>query len=61
MGLALTLSCNSRIAITDISYSYLYLHDLYHAVFDIYFMITLYYCYMLCMIKQLPLVHRYPF
>jgi len=42
------------------SYSYLYLHDLYPTVSDIDFMISLYYCSMLCIIRQLVLVHRYP-
>ena len=58
---SLSLLCNSRIFVTDISYSYLYWHDLYPAVSDIYFMISLYAYFMLCMIRQLALVHRYPF
>ena len=56
MCLALTFLCNSHILVVDISYSYLYLHDLYHVVSDIYFMYL-----MICMIRQLDLVHRYPF
>ena len=61
MSSSLVLLCNSRSFVIDLSYSYLYLHDLYPAVSDIYFMISLQCCYMLCMIRQLALVHRYPF
>ena len=57
MSLTLTLLCNSRIFVTDISYSYLYCHDLYPAVSDIYFMISLYAYFMLCMIRQLASVY----
>ena len=32
MGLALTFLCNSQIFVIDISYNYLYLHDLYSTV-----------------------------
>ena len=61
MGSSLTLICNSRIFGSDISFSYLYWHDLYSAVLDIYFMISLYGYSMLDMISQLALVQRYPF
>ena len=61
MSSSLVLLCNSRSFVIDLSYSYLYLHDLYPAVSDIYFMISLYAYFMLCMIRQLALVHRYPF
>jgi len=61
MGLALSFLCNSHIAIIDLSYSYLYWHDLYSAVSDICFMISLYLYFMLCLIRQLGLEHRYPF
>ena len=57
MGSSLALLCNSRIFVTDISYSYLYWHDLYPAMSDIYFMINLYAYFMLCMIRQLALVY----
>jgi len=57
----LVLRCNSRSFVIDLSYSYLYPHDLYHVVSNIYFMISLQCYYMLCMIRPLVLVHRYPF
>ena len=41
MGLALTSLCNSWIFVMDLSYSYLYLHDLYSVVSDMSFMISL--------------------
>jgi len=47
--------------VADMSYNYLYLHDLYPAVSDICFMISLHSCSMLFMIRQLALEHRYPF
>jgi len=52
MDLALTFLCNSRISIIDISYSYLYLHDLYSTVSDMYFMISLYLYFIPCMIRR---------
>ena len=61
MSTSLALLCNSRSFVIDLSYSYLYSHNLYPAVSDIYFMISLYVYPMLCMIRQLALVHRYPF
>ena len=51
MGSLLVLFCNVRSYVIDLSYSYLYLHDLYPAVSDIYFMISLQCYYMLCMIR----------
>ena len=39
MSLSLVLLCNSRSFVIDLSYSYLYLHDLYPDVSDIYFLI----------------------
>ena len=47
---SLVLLCNSWSFVIDLTYSYLYSHDLYPAVSDIYFMI-----------RQLVLVHWYPF
>jgi len=42
MGSSLVLLCNSRLFVSDISSSYLYSHDLYSAMSDICFMISLY-------------------
>ena len=42
MSSSLVLLCNSQSFVIDLSYSYLYSHDLYPAVSDIYFMISLY-------------------
>ena len=39
MSLSLVLLCNSWSFVIDLSYSYLYLHDLYPDVSDIYFLI----------------------
>ena len=61
MSSSLVLLCNTRSFVIDLSYSYLYLHDLSPAVSDIDFMISLLCYYMLCMIRQLALVHQYPF
>jgi len=61
MGSALTFLCNSQIVVTDLSYSYLYSRDLYPAVSNIYYMISMYSYLLLCMIRQLGLVHQYPF
>ena len=47
MGSLLDLFCNVRSYILDLSYSYLYLHDLCPAVSDIDFMISLLCFYML--------------
>ena len=60
IGLLLVFLCNVQSFIIDLSYSYLYLYDLSHAVSDIDFIISLL-CYcILCMVRQLPLVHWYP-
>jgi len=61
MSSSLALLCNPQLFVLDISYSYLYSHDLYPAVLDIYSMISLQCYYMLCMIRRLALVHQYPF
>jgi len=61
MSSSLVLLCNFRSFVIDLSYIYLYLHDLCHAVLDIYFMISLLCYYMLCMVRQLALVHLYLF
>ena len=61
MSSSLALLCNSRSFVIDLSYNYLYSHVLYPTVSDIYFLISLHYCYMICLIRQLALVHRYPF
>ena len=61
MGSYLVLICNTRLFVIDLTYSYLYLHDLSSAVLDIDFMISLLCYYMLYMIRQLVLVHWYPF
>ena len=61
MSTSLALLCNSRSFVIDLSYNYLYSHELYPAVLDTYFMISLQCYYMLCMIRQLALVHWYPF
>ena len=61
MSSSLALLCNSRSFAIDLSYSYLYLHDLYPAISDIYFMICVH-CYpMHEMISELALELWYPF
>ena len=55
VSLSLTFLCNSRLFVSDLSYNYLYLHDLYPAMSDIYFMISLHCCSKLYMIRQLAL------
>ena len=57
MSSVLVLFCNTRSFVIDLSYSYLYLHDLYPAVSDIYFMISLHCCSILEMISQIALEH----
>ena len=59
MGSLLDLFCNVRSYILDLSYSYLYLHDLCPAVSDIDFMISLLCFYMLCLVRDLVLVNFY--
>ena len=56
MSSSLVLFCNLRSFVIDLTYSYLYSYNLYPAVSDIYFMISLYAYFMLCMIRQLALV-----
>ena len=59
MGSLLVLFCNVRSCIFDLSYSYLYLHDLCPMVSDIDFMISLLCYYMLCQIRDLVLGNFY--
>ena len=59
MGSLLVLFCNVRSYVIDLSYSHLYLHDLYPAVSDIEFMISLLCYYMLCLVRDLVLVDFY--
>ena len=60
MSSVLVLFSNTWSFVIDLSYSYLYLHDLSHAVSDIDFIISLLCYYIICMVRQLPLVHWYP-
>ena len=53
MGSLLVLFRNIRSCVIDLPYSYLYLHDLYPAVSDIDFMISLLCYYMLCLVREL--------
>ena len=59
MSSSLALLCNPQLFVLDISYSYLYLHDLCPAVSDIDFMITLLSYYMHCLVRDLVLVNFY--
>ena len=59
MGSLLVLFCNVRSYVIDLSYSHLYLHDLYPAVSDIEFMISLLCYYMLCLVRDLVLDNFY--
>ena len=61
MCLALTFLCNSHILVVDVSYSYLYFHDLYPVVSNIDFMINLLCYYIFCMVRQSDLVYLYMF
>ena len=45
--------------VIDLSYSYLYLHDICPAESDIEFMISLFCCYMLCLVRDLVLDNFY--
>jgi len=56
MGSSQVLNCNTRLFVIELTYSYLYLHDLSPTRLDIGFMISLL-CNMFCMIRQLALVH----
>ena len=59
MGSLLDLFCNVQSCILDLSYSYLYLHDICPVVTNIDFMISLF-CYnMLCLVRDLVLVNFY--
>ena len=60
MSSSIVLLCNTRSFVIDLSYSYLCLHDLSPAVSDINFMISLLSYYILCMVRQLALVHWNP-
>ena len=59
IGSLLVLFCNVRSCILELSYSYLYLHDLCPAVSDIEFMISLLCYYMLCLVRDLVLFNFY--
>ena len=59
MGSLLDLFCIVRLCMLDLSYNYLYLHDLCPAVSDIDFMISLLCYYMLCLVRDLVLVKFY--
>ena len=59
MGSLLYLFCNVRSCILDLSYSYLYLLDLFPAVSDIDFMFSLLCYYILCLVRNLVLVNFY--
>ena len=59
MGSLLVFFCNVGSYVIDLSYSYLYLHDLCPAVSDIEFMISLLCYYMLCLVRDLVLVSFY--
>ena len=59
MGSLLVLFCNVRSFLIDLSYNYLYLHDLCPVVLDIEFMIILLCYYMLCLVRDLVLVNFY--
>ena len=61
MSLILDLFCNTGSFVINLSYSYLYLHDICPAVSDIDFVISLL-CYcILCMVRQSALVYLYLF
>ena len=57
MGSLLDLFCNGRSCILDLSYSYLYLHDICPVVTDIDFMISLLCYYVLYVVRDLVLVN----
>ena len=61
MSSSLALLCNSRSFVIDLSYNYLYFHDLYPVVSNIDFMINLLCYYILCMVRQSDLVYLYLF
>ena len=59
MGSLLVLFCYVRSYIIDLSYNYLYSHDLCPTVSDIEFMISLLCYYMLCLVRDLVLDNFY--
>ena len=59
MGSLQVIFCNVRSYVINLSYSYLYLHNLYRVVLDIEFMISLPCYYMLCLVRDLVLVNSY--
>ena len=59
MSSILDLFCTARSFVIELSYSYLYLHDLCPAVSDTEFMISLLCYYMLCLVRDLVLVNFY--
>ena len=59
MSSLLDLFRNVRSCILDLSYNYLYLHDIYPVVTDIDFMINLLCYYILCLVRELVLVNFY--
>jgi len=59
MGSLLVIFCNVWSCVIDLSYSYLYLHDLCPTLSDIDFMISLLCYYMLCLVIELVLVNFY--
>ena len=59
MGSLLLLFCNVLSCKLDLSYSYLYFHDLCPVVSDIDFMISLFCDYMLCLVRDFILVNFY--
>ena len=61
MALTLAFLRNSRISVIDISSRYLYIHDLYSVMSDIYFMISLYSYLILHNIRRENLVPRHLF
>ena len=59
MGSLQVIFCNVRSYVINLSYSYLYLHNLCPVVLDIEFMISLPCYYMLCLVRDLVLVNSY--
>ena len=59
MGSLQVIFCNVRSYVINLSYSYLYLHNLCRVVLDIEFMISLPCYYMLCLVRDLVLVNSY--
>jgi hypothetical protein len=61
MGFALSLLCNTRNSLLELSSTFIYSHSLYSAVSDMYAMISLYLYLMPCMIKRVNLVPQQRF